>query len=94
MIKSKANALTFLKSHKEFSDQDWIDGVFWLRYDGVTEPECQRHDYTINHETESIIGVMEKEAVDYVFRNRKGLNKLEQAVFLCFFHFKVLFFYF
>ena len=75
-------------------DQDWIEGEFWFRYDGVTEPECLRHDYTINHETEGIIGVMEKEAVDYVFRNRKGLNKLEQAVFLCFFHFKVLFFYF
>lgn len=79
MIKSKANALTILKSHKEFSDQDWIEGKFWFRYDGVTEPECLRNDYTINHETEGIIGVMEKEAIDYVFRNRKRLNKLAQA---------------
>ena len=38
MIKSKADALAFLKSHKEFSDQDWIEGEFWFRYDGVTEP--------------------------------------------------------
>ncbi len=79
MIRSKADALAFLKSRKEFSDQDWIEGEFWFRYDGVTEPECLRHDYTINHETEGIIGVMEKEAVEYVFRNRKRLNKLEQA---------------
>lgn len=63
MIRTKADALAFLKSHKEFSDQDWIEGEFWFRYDGVTEPECLRHDYTINHETEGIIGVMEKEAV-------------------------------
>lgn len=79
MIKTKADALAFLKSHKEFSDQDWIEGEFWFRYDGVKEPECLRHDYTINHETQGIIGVMEKEAIDYVFRNRKRLNKLEQA---------------
>ena len=63
MIRTKADALAFLKSHKEFSDQDWIEGEFWFRYDGVKEPECLRHDYTINHETEGIIGVMEKEAI-------------------------------
>ena len=79
MIRSKADALTFLKSNKEFSDQDWIEVEFWFRYDGVTEPECLRHDYTINHETEGIIGVMEKEDVDYVFRKRKRINKLAQA---------------
>lgn len=78
MIKSKADALSFLKSHKEFSDHDFIEGEFWFRYDGVKEGPL-RHNYTINHETEGIIGVMEKEAVDYVFRNRKRLNQLEQA---------------
>lgn len=80
MIKSKSDALAFLKSHKEFSDQDFIEGEFWFRYDGITDPECLQHDYTINHETDGIIGVMEKDAVDYVFRNRKRLNKLERAV--------------
>jgi len=79
MIKSKSDALVFLKSHKEFSDQDWIAGEFWFRYDGIKEPECLQHDYTINHETKGIIGVLENEAVDYVFRNRKRLNRLEQA---------------
>lgn len=79
MIKSKSDALAFLKSHKEFSGQDWIEGDFWFRYDGITEPECLRHDYTINHETKGIIGVMENEAVDYVFRNGKRPNRLEQA---------------
>lgn len=78
MIRTKADALSFLKSHKEFSDQDWIEGEFWFRYDGIKE-EPFRHDYTINHETEGIIGVMEKEAINYVFRNRKRLNRLEQA---------------
>ena len=78
MIKSKSDALAFLKSHKEFSDQDFIEGEFWFRYDGIEE-EPLRHDYTINHEQKGIIGVMEKEAVDYVFRNRKRLNQLGQA---------------
>ena len=77
MIRTKADALAFLKSHKEFSDQDWIEGEFWFRYDRVKDPECLRHDYTINHETEGIIGVMESEAIDYVFRNRKRLNETD-----------------
>lgn len=74
MIKSKADALAFLKSHKEFTDTDWVEGNFWFRYDGV-----ESHDYTIDHETQGIIGVSEKAAVDYVYRNRKRLNKREQA---------------
>lgn len=77
MIRTKSDALEFLKSHEEFTINNWIEGQFWFRYDG-----CVNHDYTINHETEGIIGVTEKEAVDYVFRNRKRLNNLERLYML------------
>lgn len=81
MIRTKQDALKFLKSHKEFSDQDLELGEFWFRYDGVEDciyegEIIKGHDYTINHETEGIIGVTEKEATDYVYRNRKRLNML------------------
>lgn len=75
MIRTKDDARIFLESHKEFSHQDWIDGEFWFRYDGISEGPL-KHDYTINHEAKGIIGVSKSEAINYVFRNRKRLNAI------------------
>ena len=70
MIKSKSDALAFLKSHKEFSDQDWIDGEFWFRYDGITDPECLRHDYmTLLYHKKKYHHLMpiSKKAIDFFY---------------------------
>lgn len=74
MIRTKAEAKAFLKSHNEFTDNNWIDGRLWFRFDGYKT--INGHVYTILHETEGYIGVSEEEAIDYIFRNRKRLNKL------------------
>lgn len=73
-IRSKQDATNFLKMHQEFTHHDWIEGECWFRFDG--ENTLSGKPYTINHETQGIIGVSEKEAVDYVWRNRKRLNNL------------------
>lgn len=74
MIKTKEDAKIFLESHQEFSDQDYIEGEFWYRYDG--EDTLNGKPYTINHETNGIIGVTLEQAVSYVYRNRKRLNSI------------------
>lgn len=84
-IKSKEDALMFLKAHKEFTDNSWVDGELWFRYDGVKDCHYEGilikgHDYTICHETRGYIGVSEAEAVDYVYRNRKRINNIEKEL--------------
>ena len=74
MIKTKEDAKRFLEDNREFTDHDYIEGEFWFRYDG--EDTLSGKPYTINHETEGIIGVTLNQAVSYVFRNRKRLNKI------------------
>ena len=73
MIKTKEDARKFLECNSEYTDHDYIEGEFWFRYDGkdTLTGKC----YTINHETEGIIGATLDQAISYVFRNRKRLNK-------------------
>lgn len=83
MIRTKEDAKQFLKSHKEFTDHDFILGEFWFRYDGIQDIMwdgnlIKGHDYAICHETKGYMGVNEQEAIDYVFRNRKRINNLER----------------
>lgn len=72
-IKTKIDAKMFLKSYTEFSHNDWVEGELWFRYYDKGDDKL----YTINHETEGIIGVTEEEAISYVYRNRKRLNSIE-----------------
>lgn len=74
MLKTKEDAKRFLEENREFTDYNYIEGEFWFRYDG--ENTLSGKSYTINHETEGIIGVTSNQAVSYVFRNRKRLNKI------------------
>lgn len=68
-IRTKADARRFLHSYEEFTFEN-----LWFRHNGndakVTE------EYTIDHETEGIVAVNETAAIEYVWRNRKRLNKL------------------
>lgn len=75
-IRTKEDAAQLLLSYEEFSHQDWVEGEFWFRYDGPMD-EFKRHEYTINHETEGIIGATEAEAVSYIYRNRSRLNNAD-----------------
>ena len=72
MIKNKKQALEFLETYSEFELFDYWEGSIWFRFDG--EDEFHK-PYTIDHETEGIIGATEREAVDYIFRNRKRINE-------------------
>ena len=72
-IMSKADAERMLMEYQEFSHPDYVEGEFWFRYEGFSE-ESNRYEYTVNHETEGIIGVSKEDAVCYIYRNRKRLN--------------------
>lgn len=72
MIKSKTVAFEFLNYYSELEIYDFKEGSIWFRLDGDVADE---KPYTINHETEGIIAVTTKEAIDYIYRNRKRINE-------------------
>lgn len=68
MIKNKKDALEFVQKYDEFELFDFTEGSIWFRFDGESP-------YTINHETEGIIGAKTIQTVNYIWRNRKVINE-------------------
>ena len=68
MIKNKKDALEFVQKYDEFELFDFTEGSIWFRFDS-------ENSYTINHETEGIIGATTLQTVDYIWRNRKVINE-------------------
>lgn len=70
MIRNKQDALAILKKYQEFNLPSW-DFSFpsiWFR-------DNENGTYTIDHETQGIIGAKQEEVVNYIYRNRKFINK-------------------
>ena len=73
LIKNKSDALKFVKSYTEFELLDFYNDSIWFRTDGCADNFS--NNFTINHETEGIIGANLNSVVDYVWRNRKKINE-------------------
>lgn len=73
LIKNKSDALQFVQSYTEFELFDAFNGSIWFRHDFISDKfsNC----YTINHDTEGIIGANLNSVVDYVWKNRKKINE-------------------